>query len=649
MSQILSFSIFFLSIILNILLFPASIYAQSEEEMKVLQMYFREDDLVIAPTRTPKLLSQVAENVSIVTAEDIRAMNAHSIYDVLKMVTGVFIEYQGQDFGTFADVMIQGSLPRHVLFLLDGIPLNTLSDGNVHSNAIPVRMIKRIEIVKGPASSSWGSSLGGVINIVTKDVGEDILPSGSVSASIGERKTQDYSAEAAGKAGSLGYYLYAGRKDSDGLRDDRSVEHNSFYAKLDIPVHAGTNIRLTAGYSEPRLSYGTLPLYDYSAKVTIRQFFTTASFSTEFNDNLTLEASVYRMHQKFVTEGYVLNDTGYWDDYLVDFAAGDMLEKRVYDEKHYGGSAQLVWRDDVNTAVIGIDASDGDLEATRIDNYYQENDISDPGVEKWAVFANDTLTIGNLSVTPGIRYDYNNINGDFTSPSLGATYQLKENTVLRASAAKGFTAPPLLWISQGTLFFDPNPSLKPEKVWSYQAGAESWISDYLHARAVIFHHTINDEMVDDINTATDNTIVRNKGEVKRSGFELDAETSPFHNISLKTGYAFVRKKLVNEDLYPDIDTAQNIYAINAGIRYNDGESLSALLSGNYVWWDSDYTDTEYDAFIWDFNLSRKIYSSEYLDSEFILTVHNIFNDSHYTFDQRKNPRRWVEAGLRLSF
>jgi len=94
-------------------------------------------------------------------------MNAHTVAELLNRVPGIFVNFH-QDFGATSFFHIQGSDPRHVLVLLDGISWKFLSSGSVETNSIPVGIIERIEIIKGPASSAWGSSLGGIINIITR-------------------------------------------------------------------------------------------------------------------------------------------------------------------------------------------------------------------------------------------------------------------------------------------------------------------------------------------------------------------------------------------------------------------------------------------------------------------------------------------------
>ena len=196
-------SIVLLVVILTVAFFCRTSSAQMEEEMMVLEMFYKDKDLVVSSTRHAKPISQVAENITVITARDIERMNAHTVAEVLNRVPGVFVNFT-QDFGAPSILQSQGSEDRHVLVLVDGVSWNFLADGAAQTASIPVGIIERIEIIKGPGSSVWGSSLGGVINIITKSAGTTESPSGTLSASWGEKNTQDYRGQVSGKAGPVG-------------------------------------------------------------------------------------------------------------------------------------------------------------------------------------------------------------------------------------------------------------------------------------------------------------------------------------------------------------------------------------------------------------------------------------------------------------
>jgi vitamin B12 transporter len=165
-SYFLKIGTFLFSFVLSIVYLCHTGGAQSEEEMKILRMFYREKDLVVSPTRHAKSVSQVAENITVVTVREIEVMNAHTVAEVLNRIPGLFVNFS-QDFGAASLIQTQGSEERHVLVLVDDVPWNFLNSGAAETNSIPVGIIERIEVIKGPASSAWGSSLGGVINIIT--------------------------------------------------------------------------------------------------------------------------------------------------------------------------------------------------------------------------------------------------------------------------------------------------------------------------------------------------------------------------------------------------------------------------------------------------------------------------------------------------
>ena len=124
-------------------------------------MYFTEDELtVVSATRSLKSITRVAENISVVTKEDIELMNAHSVAEALQKVNGVQVKIVGGP-GAFAYPYIQGSEFRHVAVFMDGVLVNMFSDNVADIAMLPVQHIEKIEIIKGPASSVWGSSSAG--------------------------------------------------------------------------------------------------------------------------------------------------------------------------------------------------------------------------------------------------------------------------------------------------------------------------------------------------------------------------------------------------------------------------------------------------------------------------------------------------------
>jgi len=616
----------------SLFLFCPPSFAQSEEEMQVLQMFYKEKDLVVSATRNPKPISQVAENITVITAREIENMNAHTVADVLNRTPGLFINYN-QDFGAPSLLLIQGSEERHVLVVVDGIRWNSLAGGAAETNSIPVGIIERIEVIKGPASSSWGSSLGGVVNIITKDAGNTTRPSGSLSASYGERETQDYKAQVAGLAGPMGYYLYAGRQDSDGLRDSRGFETYSLYSKFHLPVSSKVTTDFTLGYSEPEMKVGDFPSNDMTQRGANRIFFATASLNASLTKELSFAASFHEFKQRLALM---------FDSFGLSGPPGEPLLDTIYDEETTGGDAKFIWNHGMHTAVFGGEFDHGALDQT-IRAFSSPPDLTHPKIDRWGLYVNDTIVINRWSITPGIRYDRNSITGSFVSPSVGVTYQLVKNSILRASVARGFAMPPLSWSSGGGFNFLPNSSLDSEKILSYQFGGETAALKYLWVKATLFR----DEVKDTLTFPFDSPTVVNGKKTRRQGAEIELQTVSFYNFYFVGGVAYVH-------FTPPSETSgtKDLYSYSLGFRYDDNKSFRAELFGHYVWWNIDPdlgVMAKYDSFIWDLNLSKKIFPQQKTSTELFLTAHNLFNSSQYTDVEKKNPRRWVEAGIRIKF
>lgn len=596
--------------------------AVSEKEHEELLLFFEEEDLVVSPTRHAKPVSLAAENVTLITAEDIEALNAHTLPDVLRLVPGIQIErHMGP--GSAAHPYIQGSEFGHVLVLIDGAALNNLSDNIADIGAIPVQNIERIEIIKGPASSAWGSSLGGVINIITKSPTESLH--GTLSASYGERETGDYRAEASGKAGGVGYYVFASHLHTDGLRPGAAAHQNNFYSKLTAVISPDADVYLTLGYNKGARGLGDLSTIDLLFDSHHEYIYSTAGVNVRPSD--AVELDVYaKVSRRFIDLEQTQLSTGL---HIGSFPSKDKAE---------GASAKLVIKPQGHTIVIGADYENSTLETPNITAGEQD-------LEELAFYANDTIVWGQWSVTPGLRYDHTSAAGEFWSPSLGITFTPAAKTVLRLFIARGFNTPTLFERFGSGPFFDPNPDLDMERAWSYQAGIETSAFKYLWLKATLFQHNIKDAIISEP-IEGGRAINVNSEEFRRQGVEVEAKTAPVHNISFMAGFAFndVEDRKTGETVK---GAARHTWDI--GAEYNT-ESTRAVLKGHYIWWNADGENGgKYDDFVWDLHLAKTLYNDPGKRLEGFLSAYNIFDASQYAWGFFKNPRRWVEAGLRFEY
>ena len=592
-------------------------------------MYFKPEELVVeTPTRSPKPVSQTAENITVVTASDIELMNAHTLADVLNTIPGVEVWLEGGP-GIVAQATILGSNDRHVTVILDGVILNPPSSGIMEVGTIPVQNIEKVEVIKGPASSAWGSALGGVVNIITKS-GQNMEQGGVVYASGGPNGFGDFRVEGRGKEEKLYYYITAGRLQSNGLTPHFTVSENNAYAKVGYDLTEKTDIRFTLAYrrafeDDYYNNFSPDPTFAGAGNDLLHYVVSTLGVNSALSNNLDLNVSVWSYHN-YDNQGFADLTTGD-SSYTKDTVMG------------YGSSAKLTWKSDRQTAVFGFDSSYMSDEVFFLPDGKQR-------IDKWAIYANDTLVFNRFSVTPGVRFDSTDSNGDVTSPSLGITYSLGDSTILRAYAAHGFNVP----LTSDTFGFANgwlgNPDLKMETVWSYQAGVETAALNYVWMKLSVFRN----EMRNGIQTITlpsGDLQNQNIGRERRQGAVIEARTKPLYNTSLSAGAEFNTAK--------DLNTGQTILEVptqvyDIGLRYDDQQSFKAVLLGRHINWNAPVDDmSQYHSMIIDLNMDKKIFERKNASLEVFATGHNLLNTAQYLKANRPNPKRWLEAGLKFNF
>jgi outer membrane receptor for ferrienterochelin and colicins len=193
------------------------------------------DALVVTAGRRTQRLADAAVATELVTSREIRETGATDLASVLTERTGLELA-GGHPVGE--GVMIQGMGSERVLVLMDGQPFIGRISGSIDVSRIPTSMIERVEVVKGPQSTLYGSeAMGGVVNVITRN------PDGSVwtpslRATAGNRGRMDVSGTLMGGAGSVTGLVDAGR---------RSIELTASRARRARWQRDGTDWRRSAG------------------------------------------------------------------------------------------------------------------------------------------------------------------------------------------------------------------------------------------------------------------------------------------------------------------------------------------------------------------------------------------------------------------
>src|SRR3546814_8321324 len=151
--------------------------------------------------------------------EDLQKEGQNSVAEILAKQPGIQLYSNGGP-QTQTGVMLRGNEPRHTLVLIDGIRVNSLISGATNWNAIDPAMIERIEVIRGAASSLYGSdAIGGVVNIVTKKTGEDRPLSAGGDFGYGTYDTFKSSAGISGAQDGWDYALSSSLDESRGFNE----------------------------------------------------------------------------------------------------------------------------------------------------------------------------------------------------------------------------------------------------------------------------------------------------------------------------------------------------------------------------------------------------------------------------------------------
>ena len=244
--------------------------------------------VVVTATRQPQRANELLGDVTVIGREEIeQAGPSSSLADLLGRQPGVQIVSSGAP-GSVSSLLLRGANSDHTLVLIDGLRVNSATLGSTSLSRIPLAQIERIEILRGPASSLYGSeAIGGVVQVFTRR-GEG-APRVSAEAGYGSYGTADAGVGVSGSAGAVRYSLYANSLRSDGFstirnpanaafHPDRDGFHNdSLSGSLSVTPAPGHEIGANFFYSSGRNKYdgGYNPAtarLDYESGISVKSY-----------------------------------------------------------------------------------------------------------------------------------------------------------------------------------------------------------------------------------------------------------------------------------------------------------------------------------------------------------------------------------------
>ncbi len=435
------------------------------------------DAVVVSAARREQRLADAVVTTEIISRSDIERSGSSDVAGALLQHTGIQID---GGVPTGAGVQLQGFGDERVLVLLDGQPLEGRVNGNFDISRLPASMVERVEVVKGPQSTLFGSdAMGGVVNIITRSpVG---APStGALSLTAGSFGRRDANASIAGSEGRFGYVLDGGYRHQDltpGFSGDDYTRSERWNGRA-------------------RLSFTLSPELSLESSILAindDQRYTTGPTNFQFSDN---EQRGARVGAAWTKGSHRLTPLLYYSRFehlsrssatpqpMSDSGSTDRQELTKLDLLYSG---ELRWA----TIDAGLELKRERLTADRL------KDAKSRSLDAVEPYLQLTIGRGPFSVVPGVRMSWNEEWGRTATPRLAALYRPIPSLAFRASVARGFRAPEFkeLYLDyanpQAGYAVHGNPDLRPESSVNTMLGVE-WAGHNLYARATGFHNDFDD-------------------------------------------------------------------------------------------------------------------------------------------------------------
>ena len=443
------------------------------------------DPMVVTATRVATPMSEVGSSVTLISREQIESRQAEYVHEVLRGVPGLDVVRQGGP-GQQTSVFLRGANSTHTLVLIDGIEINDPANpGRSFDFAnLPVDNVERIEIVRGPGSTLYGSdAMGGVIHIITrKGSGKPVF---TLAAEAGSFRTHTGKLALRGGTGRFNYSLAGSYLSSQGIsaadqkfgNDEKDgYDRKAFSARLGLNATDALVFDVFYHYldAESELDtfggpYGDDPNNTFNSR---SNYFRTQA-------NLSLFGGYWEQTLGFSLADYERSNSDDPDsDHPFD------ATRTHYDSRLYKGD----WQHNLaispaSMLTLGVEyqeekASSSD-ERSFLDYYSGQpatssNSFPEKSANTTGYYLQNQLQLGeNLVATAGLRLDDHSRFGSHETWRLTASYLVPATgTRFKATYGTAFKAPTLAQLYENSAWVVGNPDLDPEKSRGWDAGFE---------------------------------------------------------------------------------------------------------------------------------------------------------------------------------
>ncbi|MFT7529355.1 MAG: vitamin B12 transporter [Gammaproteobacteria bacterium] len=407
--------------------------------------------IIVTATRTAQTVDETLASVSVLTQADIQQRQVRSVTELLKGVPGLTVSNNGGR-GKNTSVFIRGTESDHVLVLIDGIKVGSASLGTTAFQDLPIAQIDRVEIVRGPRSSLYGSeAIGGVIQIFTKRGGGEINTSLSVGGGSFGSKNAAFGISGGGD--NSWFNLSVSSEETDGFNSctGQPLLAGCFTIENDDDSHENDSVHLRAGFRPSDKSE-----FDVQYLNSQSQSEFDGDFQNETDTEQKLLGTSLRLSPSDSVD--VTLQLGKAEDLSQNFKDGVFASR--FDTKRDSVTVQGDFYLGDNTVVTtGIDYLN--------DKVGSDTPFAQDSRDNTGVFAQYQGQLGQHDLQVGLRQDDNEQFGTNTTGNVAVGHQFAGGSKFTLGYGTAFKAPTF-----NELYFPGfgNPDLDPEEAKSLELG-----------------------------------------------------------------------------------------------------------------------------------------------------------------------------------
>ncbi len=594
-----------------------STHTFAQEEVETLP------EIVVTATRVEESPQDVTQDITVITKDDIEKKGVEFITDALESYTDIGIVQNG-GIGKNATLFLRGGSPNQTVMMIDGVKVKSPTTGSLDLAGIIIDDIERIEVIKGPQSTLYGSeAMAGVINIITKK-GRG-KPKLSVSAEGGSFSTYKTTASISGAKDVWDYRITASYFDTGGISAAKGGTEADGYTNKSISTKIGlmpsdkVGVELNLRYFED-----TSELDSYSWGVGMVDDLNYVQDGKHYLISAKGMLSVLDSYEQTLTLSGIGDNLKFEDPDTSSNRTSIDTTMQTVDWQHNLYISATTW-----TGGIEYRKEAGEIR----DNFNKE-------VDNKAFYLNGKVKLFDDSfiLNAGLRNDEHKTAGIKTTYRIGGLYDFKPYGLkLKGNYGTGFRAPTL---NELYYPFFGNTNLKPEKSESYDIGIEKDLyGDRLLLNAAYFNQQYQDLIEYDFSTFT----AQNIGKAEIKGIELGLTAAITEDVNLKASHT--NMDTVDKDSNKPL-TRRPTNKFNSSIEYKGGKFMAI---GEYT-----YVSERYDSAV-SRNLSQ--YSLVNLKGRYFIRdsitlfarVDNLFNESYEEAGNYGVPGVSAFGGIKVEF